>query len=106
MLKRKNIQIADQVIIDETAGEVVIGANTRICHGAVIQGPVVIGANCLIGNYAFIRPGTIISNGVKIGFATEIKMRLLKRKQQLVRNVLCRLGSCKPGIFRRTSTYQ
>ncbi len=56
MLKRKNIQIADQVIIDETAGEVVIGANTRICHGAVIQGPVVIGANCLIGNYAFIRP--------------------------------------------------
>ncbi len=53
MLKRKNIQIADQVIIDETAGEVVIGANTRICHGAVIQGPVVIGANCLIGNYAF-----------------------------------------------------
>ncbi|PBQ65252.1 acetyltransferase, partial [Escherichia coli] len=54
-VKEKNIQIADQVIIDETAGEVVIGANTRICHGAVIQGPVVIGANCLIGNYAFIR---------------------------------------------------
>ncbi|AWS66381.1 hypothetical protein AM464_18770 [Escherichia coli] len=46
-VKEKNIQIADQVIIDETAGEVVIGANTRICHGAVIQGPVVIGANCL-----------------------------------------------------------
>ena len=66
-VKEKNIQIADQVIIDETAGEVVIGANTRICHGAVIQGPVVIGANCLIGNYAFIRPGTIISNGVTIG---------------------------------------
>lgn len=55
-VKEKNIQIADRVIIDETAGEVVIGANTRICHGAVIQGPVVIGANCLIGNYAFIRP--------------------------------------------------
>lgn len=32
MLKRKIIQIADQVIIDETAGEVVIGANTRICR--------------------------------------------------------------------------
>ncbi|MFV2736375.1 acetyltransferase, partial [Escherichia coli] len=30
-VKEKNIQIADQVIIDETAGEVVIGANTRIC---------------------------------------------------------------------------
>ncbi|EPU5900370.1 acetyltransferase, partial [Escherichia coli] len=37
-VKEKNTQIADQVIIDETAGEVVIGANTRICHGAVIQG--------------------------------------------------------------------
>ncbi|NPP11824.1 acetyltransferase, partial [Escherichia coli] len=37
--KEKNVQIADQVIIDESAGEVVIGANTRICHGAVIQGP-------------------------------------------------------------------
>ncbi|PNR18701.1 hypothetical protein BA882_17165 [Escherichia coli] len=77
-VKEKNIQIADQVIIDESAGEVVIGANTRICHGAVIQGPVVIGANCLIGNYAFIRPGTIISNGVKIGFATEIKNAVIE----------------------------
>lgn len=77
-VKEKNIQIADQVIIDESAGEVVIGANTRICHGAVIQGPVVIGANCLIGNYAFIRPGTIISNGVRIGFATEIKNAVIE----------------------------
>ncbi|OZY19903.1 acetyltransferase, partial [Escherichia coli] len=76
--KEKNVQIADQVIIDESAGEVVIGANTRICHGAVIQGPVVIGANCLIGNYAFIRPGTIISNGVRIGFATEIKNAVIE----------------------------
>ena len=37
-----------------------------------------IGANCLIGNYAFIRPGTIISNGVKIGFATEIKNAVIE----------------------------
>ncbi len=86
MLK-KNIQIADQVIIDESAGEVVIGANTPYCHGAVIQGPVVIGANCLMGNYAFIRPGTIIAvNGN--WFATESAMRLLKRKPRLVRNAL------------------
>lgn len=61
------------VIIDETAGEVVIGANTRICHGAVIQGPVVIGANCLIGNYAFIRPRTTISNGVKLVLPPKLK---------------------------------
>ena len=82
-VKEKNIQIADQVIIDESAGEVVIGANTRICHGAVIQGPVVIGANCLIGNYAFIRPGTVISNGVKIGFATEIKNAVIEMEAMI-----------------------
>ncbi len=58
------------------------------------------------GNYAFIRPGTIISNGVKIGLPPKLKMRLLKRKQRLVRNAYRRLGSCKPGIFGRTSTYQ
>ncbi len=54
-VKEKKYSDCRPVIIDESAGEVVIGANTRICHGAVIQGPVVIGANCLIGNYAFIR---------------------------------------------------
>nr|WP_251327587.1 acetyltransferase [Escherichia coli] len=79
-IKEKNIKIADHVIIDESAGEVLIGANTRICHGAVIQGPVVIGANCLIGNYVFIRPGTVISNDVKIGFATEIKNAVIEAK--------------------------
>ncbi len=59
----------------------------------------------LIGNYAFIRPGTIISNGVKMVLPPKLKMRLLKRKQRLVRMFYCRLGSCKPGIFGRTSTY-
>lgn len=71
------------MIIDESAGEVVIGANTRICHGVVIQGPVVIGANCLIGNYAFIRPGTVINNGVKIGFATEIKNAVIEAEAMI-----------------------
>lgn len=66
------------MIVDESFGEVIIGANTKICHGAVIQGPVVIGANCLIGNYAFIRSGTVISNNVKIGFATEIKNSVIE----------------------------
>ncbi|MFP1455004.1 acetyltransferase [Escherichia coli] len=99
-VKEKNIQIADQVIIDETAGEVVIGANTRICHGAVIQGPVVIGANCLIGNYAFIRPGTIISNGVKIGFATEIKNAVIEAEATIGPQTFqfC-TGSCKNQAY-------
>lgn len=76
--EENNIQIADNVIIDQSEGDVIIGANTRICHGAVIQGPVVVGANCLIGNYAFIRPGSVISNGVKVGFATEIKNSVIE----------------------------
>lgn len=105
--KEKNVQIADQVIIDESAGEVVIGANTRICHGAVIQGPVVIGANCLIGNYAFIRHGTIISNGVKIGFATEIKNAVIEAEATI--GPQCFIADsvvANQGIFGRTSTYQ
>ncbi|MBB7356176.1 acetyltransferase [Escherichia coli] len=76
--EKNSIQIADNAIIDQSAGNVIIGANTRICHGAVIQGPVVVGANCLIGNYAFIRPGSVISNGVKVGFATEIKNSVIE----------------------------
>ncbi len=71
-------QISKQALVDESEGDVIIGSNTQICHGAVIKGPVVIGANCLIGNYAFIRPGTIISNGVKIGFSTEIKNAVIE----------------------------
>ncbi|EDS7167659.1 acetyltransferase [Salmonella enterica] len=74
----KNIHIDNNVVIDESDGEVLIGENTRICHGAVIQGPVVIGANCMIGNYSFIRQGTIISNAVKVGFATEVKNSVIE----------------------------
>lgn len=67
------VSVAPGVVIDESAGAVLIGEGTRICHGAVIQGPAVIGANCLIGNYAFIRSGTLVGNQVRIGFAAEIK---------------------------------
>lgn len=74
----KNIQVDKQVIIDESLGEVFIGKNTRICPGVVIQGPVVIGSNCFIGNYSFIRSGTVISNGVKIGFASEVKNSVIE----------------------------
>ncbi|OPW90943.1 acetyltransferase [Citrobacter sp. A316] len=76
--EEKNIKIDENVIIDETDGEVIIGSNTRICHGAVIKGPAVVGADCLIGNYVFIRPGTVIGNRVKIGFATEIKNAVIE----------------------------
>ena len=73
------VEIAPTALIDESAGEVRIGQGTKICHGAVIQGPAVIGANCLIGNYAFIRPGTVLSNDVRVGFSTEIKNAVVEK---------------------------
>lgn len=74
----KSVSIAPGVVIDESAGAVTIGAGSKICHGAVIQGPVVIGADCIIGNYAFIRPGCLIGNQVRIGYGTEIKNAVLE----------------------------
>jgi len=74
-----SVEIAPTALIDESAGEVRIGQGTKICHGAVIQGPAVIGANCLIGNYAFIRPGTVLSNDVRVGFSTEIKNAIVEK---------------------------
>lgn len=78
ILKCESISIDPGAIIDEREGDVLIGAGTHICHGAVIQGPAVIGANCLIGNVAFIRAGTLLGNNVRIGFATEIKNALIE----------------------------
>ncbi|WJD51124.1 acetyltransferase [Enterobacter sp. PGRG2] len=73
------VEIAPTALIDESAGEVRIGQGTKICHAAVIQGPAVIGAHCLIGNYAFIRPGSVLSNNVRVGFATEIKNAVIEK---------------------------
>ncbi|HBC0336530.1 TPA: acetyltransferase [Salmonella enterica subsp. enterica serovar Napoli] len=74
----KKISIAPGVIIDESAGRVLIGEGTQVCHGVVIQGPVVIGSGCRIGNYSFIRPGTLIGNNVQTGFSTEIKNSVIE----------------------------
>jgi UDP-3-O-[3-hydroxymyristoyl] glucosamine N-acyltransferase len=71
---------------------VVIGANTRICHGAVIERETQIGANCLIKSHAVIGEegfgferdddgaavrlphigGVIIGNNVEIGALTTV----------------------------------
>lgn len=76
----KNLQkiLSDKnIIIDETAGPVLIGRGTKICENTIIKGPVFIGENCLIGNNVFIRGNTYISNNVKLGFATEIKNSII-----------------------------
>ncbi len=70
------------------------------------SGPVVIGANCLIGNYAFIRPGTIISNGVKIGFATEIKNAVIEAEATIGPQCFIADSVVKTSIFWAHNTNQ
>lgn len=65
------------VTIDERDGPVHIGANTKICSGAIVRGPAVIGANCMIGNGALLRGPLSIGGGVRIGFAAEIKNAII-----------------------------
>ncbi|WP_432593311.1 acetyltransferase [Stenotrophomonas maltophilia] len=58
-------------------GHVQIGAGSRICDGAQLQGPVSIGRDCLIGNNALLRGPVHIGDGVRIGFASELKNALI-----------------------------
>ena len=65
--------LAEDCVLDTSGGAITIGPRSRVCRGAHIEGPVAIGADCLIGNLAMIRGTTVIGNGTRIGFATEIK---------------------------------
>jgi bifunctional UDP-N-acetylglucosamine pyrophosphorylase/glucosamine-1-phosphate N-acetyltransferase len=69
--------VAAGAILNTDRGPVSIGARTKICPGAYLEGPVVIGSDCLIGNLAMIRGRTIIGDGTRIGFATEVKNALV-----------------------------
>lgn len=64
--------------LDERDGPISIGANTRICAGAIIKGPVMIGERCMIGNYAMVRGPTVIGDEVQVGFVTEIKAAVIE----------------------------
>ena len=70
--------VSNDTVLDASFGPITIGARTRICRGAVICGPVVIGADCLIGNLALVRGRTRIGDGVRIGFAAEIKNAIIE----------------------------
>ena len=63
--------------LDDRDGPISIGANTRICAGAIIKGPVMIGERCIIGNYAMVRGPSVIGDQVQVGFATEIKAAVI-----------------------------
>jgi bifunctional UDP-N-acetylglucosamine pyrophosphorylase/glucosamine-1-phosphate N-acetyltransferase len=71
------VEIEAGATIDETRGPVTIGAGTRVCAGAIIRGPAVIGRNCLIGNQAMIRGPVLRADGVRSGFASELKQVLV-----------------------------
>jgi len=72
--------IAADAVLDTRHGPISIGARTRICPGAYIEGPVEIGDDCLVGNLAMIRGATSIGNGTRIGFSTEIKNALIEER--------------------------
>src|SRR5687767_3091019 len=65
--------VAHDATLDTSNGSITVGPRTRICGGAHIQGPVTIGADCLVGNLVLLRGTTVIGDGTRIGFATEIK---------------------------------
>jgi bifunctional UDP-N-acetylglucosamine pyrophosphorylase/glucosamine-1-phosphate N-acetyltransferase len=69
--------VADTALLDTSRGSINIGPSSRVCDGSVIIGPVVIGADCLIGNSTMVRGRTVIGDGVRIGFAAEIKNALI-----------------------------
>lgn len=69
--------VASDAILNASRGAISVGPHTKICAGAYIEGPVSIGSDCLIGNLALVRGSTVIGNGVRIGFATEIKNAII-----------------------------
>lgn len=64
-------------LIDTSRGPVSIGPRTRVCAGARIEGPASIGADGLVGNLALVRGPVRAGDGVRIGFASEVKNALL-----------------------------
>jgi UDP-N-acetylglucosamine diphosphorylase / glucose-1-phosphate thymidylyltransferase / UDP-N-acetylgalactosamine diphosphorylase / glucosamine-1-phosphate N-acetyltransferase / galactosamine-1-phosphate N-acetyltransferase len=70
--------VSDSATLDTSRGAIFVGARSRICDGAYVQGPVAIGADCLIGNLAMIRGSTSIGGGTRIGFAAEIKNAIIE----------------------------
>jgi UDP-N-acetylglucosamine diphosphorylase / glucose-1-phosphate thymidylyltransferase / UDP-N-acetylgalactosamine diphosphorylase / glucosamine-1-phosphate N-acetyltransferase / galactosamine-1-phosphate N-acetyltransferase len=70
--------VAGTARLDVSRGPITIGARTRICDGAFIEGPAAIGDDCMIGNFALVRGPVWIGKGTRIGFATEIKSAIIQ----------------------------
>ncbi|HEX6660286.1 MAG TPA: hypothetical protein VF067_00225 [Sphingomicrobium sp.] len=82
----ESLDIHPDAIVDGNAclnakyGPIVIGARTRICPGAYLEGPLEIGDDCLIGNLVVVRGPARIASGTRIGFATEIKNAIIAER--------------------------
>ena len=72
--------VAPDAILDASRGPIAIGARTKVCPGAFVEGPVVIGADCLVGNLAMVRGSTSIGDGTRICLAAEIKNALIEQR--------------------------
>lgn len=70
--------VAETARLDVSRGPIIIGARTRICEGAYIEGPAAIGDDCMIGNFALVRGPVWIGKRTRIGFATEIKSAIIQ----------------------------
>jgi len=59
-LRNKNTEIdrstliSPRALINPRRGEIKVGKNCMICHGAIVQGNVTIGENCTVNPYALI----------------------------------------------------
>jgi len=58
-------------------GPVYIGPGSRIGPHSVVEGPVYIGPNTVIGPNSHIREYTILLEGSKVGFSTQVKASIL-----------------------------
>jgi UDP-N-acetylglucosamine diphosphorylase / glucose-1-phosphate thymidylyltransferase / UDP-N-acetylgalactosamine diphosphorylase / glucosamine-1-phosphate N-acetyltransferase / galactosamine-1-phosphate N-acetyltransferase len=70
--------VAPSARLDVSRGPIFIGARSRVCEGAHIEGPARIGDDCLIGNLAMVRGPVWIGDGTRVGFATEIKNAIVQ----------------------------
>lgn len=58
-------------------GEMIVGKDTLIEEGAIIEGPCVIGDNCIIRHGARLRGGVLLGHGCVVGHCSEIKHSIL-----------------------------
>lgn len=93
---RGKIEIAEGVVIEGSAYlvDVSIGARTRVKFGVRAEGAI-IGSDAMVGPFAHLRPGTELSERVKIGNFVETKKARISNNTSV--SHLTYLGDCEIG---------